>query len=126
MATREQVRLFLHLIKMTAAVRFVFRDRTENLRTLALLGITREHAESLVLGLTPEDYSSGPSADHNHPGLDVWVFGLRVGSIEVYVKVQAIVNPPVGCVCISFHKSERPMDYPLRSNDPPANEEDRR
>jgi hypothetical protein len=123
---RPKVLLFLHLMKMAAHERFVFANRAKNLETLASLGITRKHAESLVLGLRPEDYVRGPDPDHNNPGLEMWVFGLRVAGREAYVKLQVISDPPARCVCISFHESERPMHYPLREAEPPANEEESR
>ena len=126
MHARDRVRLFLHGMKMAAAVRFIFEGRTKNMQTLASLGITRPDAQSRVLGLTPEDYSSGPSPDHKHPGRDVWVFGLFINGTEIYVKVQVVSDPPEKCVCISFHEADRPLTYPLRKTDPTANEEDQR
>jgi hypothetical protein len=123
---RHKVLLFLHLMKMAAHERFVFTNRAKNLETLASLGITREHAESLVLGMQPGNYVSGPDRDRNNPSLEMWVFGLRVASSEVYVKLQVISDPPVQCVCVSFHEPERPMHYPLREAGPPANEEESR
>ena len=123
MATRQQVVLFLHLAKMAAAARFIFVRRRENLETLAQLGITRRHAENPVFGLTPADYSSGPSPDRNNPGLEIRVFGLRVRGSEVYVKIQVIADPPERCVCISFHESERPMHYPFRDTTSATEEE---
>lgn len=122
---RHQVVLFLHLMKTAANERFAFMDRRVNLDTLARLGINRQHAQALVVGLKPEDYVSGPSPDHNNPGLEMWVFGLQVSGSEVYVKIQVIVEP-ARCVCISFHESERPMHYPFRETEPPANEEEQR
>lgn len=126
MHTRERVRLFLHLMKMAASVRFIFEGRAKNLQTLASLGITRVDAQDRVLALTPEDYSSGPSPDHKHPGRAVWVFGLFINGTEVYVKVQVVADPPERCVCISFHEAARPLTYPLRRTDPTAKEEDQR
>jgi Motility quorum-sensing regulator, toxin of MqsA len=122
---RHQVVLFLHLMKQTALQRFIFVDRSVNLVTLARLGITREEAQSLVMGLTPEHYVRGPDQDDNYPDLEGWVFGLQVTGSEVYVKIQVIVEP-ARCVCISFHESERPMHYPFRETEPPANEEEQR
>ena len=121
---RHKVVLFLHLMKMAARAHFVFVGRRVNLEALALLGITREHAQLLVTGLKPEDYVSGPDADNNNPGLELWVFGLHISGHEVYVKLQVISDPPVRCVCVSFHESERPMHYPLREAQPPQSEEE--
>lgn len=126
MTARHQVVLFLHLMKVAANEQFVFVGRRVNLETLAQLGITRQQAQDLVMGLTPDDYVSGPSPDHKHPGLEMWVFGLHVDANEVYTKVQVVVGPPTRCVCVSFHASDFPMLYPFRKTDPPANEEDRR
>ena len=123
---RRKVVLFLHLMKMAAHQRFVFVNRHKNLETLASLGITRGHAESLVLGLQPSDYVSGPDPDRNNPGLEMWVFGLRAAGSEVYVKLQVISDPPVACVCISFHEPDRPLHYPLREAGPPADKEESR
>ncbi|MBU2604082.1 MAG: type II toxin-antitoxin system MqsR family toxin [Actinobacteria bacterium] len=122
MDRRSRVVLFLELMKLTARSRFVFVGRRKNLDTLAMLGMTREHAQSLVLGLTPDNYVGGPDADHNHPGLDVWVFGLGDSGHEVYVKLQVIPDP-AACLCVSFHESERPLHYPLREAQPPESEE---
>ena len=126
MAARHQVVLFLHLMKTAANAHFVFAGRRENLDALARLGINRQHAQALVMSLTPEDYVSGPSPDHNHPGLEMWVFGMRVSDSEMYVKLQVVIDPPMRCVCVSFHEAERPMHYPFRETQPPANEEARR
>lgn len=126
MTARHQVVLYLHLMKTAAREQFVFRERRVNLETLALLGITRQEAEDLVMGLVPEDYVSGPTPDEKYPGLEVWVFGLHVDTSEVYTKVQVVLGPPTRCVCVSFHASDFPMLYPFRKTDPPANEEDRR
>lgn len=122
MAERHNVVLFLTLMKQLAHQRFDFVGRAENLATLANLGITREHAKSLVLGLKPDDYVSGPDPDHNNPSLDLWVFGLGVDGSEVYVKLQLLVNENQ-CVCVSFHVAERPMHYPLRESEPPGAKE---
>ena len=112
MTARNQVVLFLRLMKAAAHERFVFVGRRVNLETLARLGITRRHAQALVVGLKPEDYASGPSPDHSNPGREMWVFGLQVTGSEVYVQLQVIVEP-ARCVCVSFHESERPMHYPF-------------
>jgi len=125
-AARHQVVLFLHLMKAAAREHFVFARRRVNLDTVAQLGITRRHAQELVMGLTPEAYVSGPSPDHNHAGLEMWVFGMRVSDSEMYVKLQVIIDSPMRCVCVSFHEAERPMHYPFRETQPPANEEEMR
>lgn len=112
-ATRNDVLLFLLLVKQCAAREFILWRRRENLETLARLGITIREAKERVLALTPEDYYRGPSKRHGHPDQQVCEFGLEVGGTEVYVKVNVIVEPEQ-CVCMSFHLAERPLSYPLR------------
>ena len=120
---RHKVVLFLHLMKVAANEQFVFVPRRINIEGLARLGINRRHAQELVTGLTPQDYVNGPVPDHNNPGLEMWVFGLRVRGSEVYMKIQVIADPPERCVCISFHESERPMHYPFRETTSATEEE---
>lgn len=123
MDLRTRVALFLELMKHAARVRFIFWPRKKNLDALALLGITREDAKARVLGLTPDEYVSGPEPDHNRPDLEVWVFGLNIEGREVYVKMQVTLDP-TQCVCISFHVSERPLRFPLRETGRPSKEEE--
>jgi len=113
MVERHKVVLFLTLMKSTAQRKFIFVGRPENIATLAKLGITRVHAKSLVLGLTPEDCVSGPDPDYSNPGLDLWVFGLRLSGTDVYIKLQVVMSEG-HCVCVSFHEAEKPLHYPLR------------
>lgn len=126
MTARHHVVLFLHLMKETAEKRFTFVRRAVNLRTLAQFGLMPRDAKARVLALEPDDYVSGPTPDHNAPEREVWVFGLHIDHVEVYVKIQVIAEPPEGCVCISFHTADRPMTYPLRTNPQPRSEEESR
>jgi hypothetical protein len=112
-ASNYQVVLFLHLMKSCASKQFRLVSRKTNLDTLALLGMTVAEAKSRVLGLLPEDYVSGPSADQKRAGVEAWVFGLEVGSKEIYVKLYVILEPEE-CVCISFHVATEPLEYPFR------------
>jgi len=57
---RHKVLLFLELMKRTAQIQFTFVGRQKTLESFAKLGITRSHAEQLVLGMRPENYVSGP------------------------------------------------------------------
>ena len=124
MVERHKVVLFLELMKRTGQTRFTLVSRPETLGSLARLGITRRHAEALVMALKAEDYVSGPDPDSKYPGLEMWVFGLTLSEHEVYVKLQVLLNP-AHCVCVSFHIAERPMHYPLREARPDGDEEDR-
>lgn len=113
MVERHKVVLFLELMKRTAQTRFTFVQRQKTLESFAQLGITRPHAQQLVLGLRPEDYVSGPTPDNRYPSLEMWVFGLHVSAHEIYIKLQLVADS-THCVCVSFHIAERPMHYPLR------------
>ena len=113
MAARHQVILFLSLMKDAASHQFVLSPRKKNLDTLALLGLIPSDAKERVIGLMPEDYVSGPSADDKRPGEEVWVFGLVIEEEEIYVKVS-VINEPLLCTCISFHMADKPLFYPLR------------
>lgn len=55
----------------------------------------------------------GPEDDIDMPGEDVWIFGAKVHGIEHYIKLKINRLDQDDClVCISFHKSERPLQYP--------------
>jgi hypothetical protein len=112
-AVHHQVLLFLHLMKGCAARRFHLVPRKENLDCMARLGISLADAKERILGLAPSDYVSGPSPDLDRPGQEVWVFGLKAESAELYVKLTIILEPEK-CVCISFHPARQPLCYPLR------------
>lgn len=45
----------------------------------------------------------------------MWVFGKDVHDIEVYIKVT-VGGFNRRAVCISFHRAEHPLDYPLKNN----------
>jgi hypothetical protein len=113
MTERHQVELFLLLMRTTAADRFLLRDRQKNRDAFALLGITSREAQAHVVALTVGDYVSGPSANLDRPGEEVWVFGARVRGSEIYIKL-AVITDPCACICISFHEAEQPMVYPFR------------
>jgi len=115
LAARHQVTFFLILMKQAAAHHFVLVERRKNLDTLARLGMTVSDAKERVMGLTPEDYLSGPSPDDKHQGDEVWTFGLGLEEQDVYVKV-CVLGEPLLCTCISFHFAEKPFFYPLRAS----------
>jgi hypothetical protein len=75
-AGNHQVVLFLHLMKSCASKRFQLVSRKKNLDTLARLGMTISDAKSRVLGLSLEDYVSGPSADPKVTGVEG--LGIRI------------------------------------------------
>jgi hypothetical protein len=58
---RDQVALFLSLLRKCAACEFRLERHPENMATLARLGMTIGDAKGRILALTPTDYSSGPT-----------------------------------------------------------------
>jgi hypothetical protein len=111
---RHQVILFLTLMKDAAGRRFVLTQRKTNLEALALLGLSLTDVKERILGLTPDEYVSGPSPDGKRLGDEVWVFGLQISEQEIYVKV-CVITEPLLCTCISFHVAGKAMVYPLRA-----------
>jgi len=111
---RDQVAVFLSLLRQCAACEFRFERRTENMATLARLGMTIRDAKSHVLALTPADYSSGPTPRSAGSSQEAWVFGITVEGTLIYVKVSVRLEP-ARCLCVSFHDAERPLHLPYRS-----------
>lgn len=89
-------------------------NRAKNQQLLANLGLTATDAVRIVLELQATDYSSGPVEDVVYKGPPMWIFGCEVEGIELYVKVT-LGNPGLQTICISFHKAEYPMAYPLKT-----------
>ena len=114
-ASRSQVLLFLFLAKKCISRRFTFIPRNKNMATLAMLGISIQDAKQRVLALTPSDYVGGPEPNLVRPNEEVWIFGVAVESVDLYVKLSVIVEPEE-CVCISFHEADRPMSFPFRDS----------
>ena len=114
MVERDQVMLFLALMRDCAACSFRFERRDNNMATLAHLGITMHDAKGRILALTPSDYVEGPTQREGHPSQESWVFGLRIHDTDVYIKLEVRLEP-ARCLCVSFHAAERPMTFPYRA-----------
>lgn len=67
MVERDQVMLFLALMRDCAACSFRLERRDKNMATLARLGITIRDAKGRVLALTPSEYVEGPTPREGHP-----------------------------------------------------------
>ena len=113
MPTKEEVTKFLEAFRTQVMAQGYYAAKTpKNQAGLLALGITRQHRRQVILSLTCDDYSSGPSPDIAYPGEPVWVFGAVVEGTEVYIKLKL---PPEGKpTCISFHPAERRIEYPFR------------
>ncbi len=116
MLSREEVNKFLEAFKAQVVKEGYYTPEiAKNQKGLIALGITKRHRRQVILSLTCQNYSEGPSEDRTYPGEMVWVFGATVEGTEVYIKLKL---PPAGePTCLSFHPAERPMTYPLRATE---------
>ncbi len=115
MVTKEDVERFLENFYVKVKVFGIrFRDdRDKNRNTLLELEISPRLRETVVMSLKWNDYSEGPITDElNHHG-EMWVFGKDVKGSEIYIKIT-MGRPDSHTICISFHKAEYPMSYPLK------------
>lgn len=92
---------------------FLARKKDEKLnKLLREFGWTRTILfKYLVTNLCPEDWVSGPQAEHGNTDGQVWVFGKTIQSKEIYIKISHFSN---GTRCISFHEAEWELVYPLK------------
>ncbi|NSL89293.1 toxin [Chitinophaga sp. Mgbs1] len=88
-------------------------DRGKNLQALLDLDITPNKRTAIIRQLLATDYSQGPVNDTLHGGTQMWVFGKMHNEVEIYIKIT-LGNPGASVICISFHKAEFPMKYPLK------------
>lgn len=114
---REHIRQFLREFKslMWQGDFQVFTNHLKNRETLVRLGLTYKNREEEILGISVENYSSGPNKDTLHDGY-FWVFGKMLGKLEIYIKLKIVEygNGNESAVCYSFHISEAPLKYPFR------------
>lgn len=95
-----------------AAQRWVLSDRNKNMDDIARLGMTLAEVSGVLQSLTVDDYCEGPLADDKGRPKQWWVFGPVYAGVTLYVKV--CVNHQGWAECLSFHRAEYPMTYPLR------------
>jgi len=116
MAKEQEVELFLREFKEKMKIWDVlFRDeRGKNSQALLDLEIRAIDRIKLLEKLKSTDYSEGPLEEKLYGGSNMWVFGKAVKLQEVYIKVT--MGPPgSNVICISFHISEYPMNYPFKN-----------
>jgi hypothetical protein len=109
------VRQFLYEFKALILERGLFmKDRVKNKESLVDLGLTKKQREEIILDLSVLDYSAGPIKDELKAG-DMWVFGKHIEGVEIYIKLK-LAGPPGNeyPICLSFHKSERQLNYPFK------------
>jgi hypothetical protein len=114
---RHQILIFLKDFKeLMGQGHYIIKNHLKNLQALRDLGITARTRDEIILAIGLINYSSGPNLDKYLSG-DYWVFGSAVDSVEVYIKLKIITynDGRERAVCLSFHPSEGPLTYPLRS-----------
>jgi len=100
----DQIGNFLKRFKarMTAD-ELVFANRKRNLDGIALLGLTLDEGERIILDLTDMNYSSGPDEDHNGTRGETWTFSTGVASRNIRIKLKLDERK---AICILFHPLE--------------------
>lgn len=116
MSIGNDVTAFLNDFKMKLDIWGIyFRDeRGKNLQTLLDLDITTTYRKEVLKELKKEDYSTGPMEDKLYGNVSMWVFGKVVKGKEIYIKIT-LGKAGTNVICISFHTSQHPMNYPLKS-----------
>lgn len=89
------------------------RSNPKNVNTLLALGFDYTHVKRVLKELVCEDYSQGPVPDLLYKISGMWIFGKVINGQEVYIKIQ-MGQPDTAAICISFHFSEHPMNYPFK------------
>lgn len=117
MITKEQVEKFLEDFSLKVKIFGIrFRDdRSKNQNSLLELGITPSQRLEIIMQLDCYNYSEGPIVDVLNSQGEMWVFGKDVRGNEVYIKIT-LGKPNSHTICISFHKVEHPMSYPLKDD----------
>ena len=115
MADKSIIKSFLQELKaIIKSLGIVFSNRPKNsIQNLAGLSITAKMREEIILNLEAEDYSEGPLEETQQGGTEMWIFGKVIKGQQVYIKLT-ISKMTGGAVCISFHKAEHPMEFPLK------------
>lgn len=113
--TEYDIELFLNdfKLKMQFMDIIFMNNRAKNAKTLAILEIPITKQKQIIEELEVKDYSQGPIEDTNFVGSPLWVFGKHLKGHELYIKIS-MGMPNRSTLCISFHNSEFPINYPLK------------
>lgn len=94
----------------------MFRDdRDKNRKALFDLDISKIERLDVIKSIQTTDYSQGPIIDTLNKSSEMWVFGKTVKGVEVYIKIT-MGGFNGQAVCISFHRAEYPLNYPLKTD----------
>ena len=92
-----------------------FENRQKNTQALFDLELASNDRIKIIDSLKAIDYSEGPNKDNMGIQSDMLIFGKTINESEVYIKINmGNVNNQV--ICISFHLSEKPMNYPFKTS----------
>ncbi|MEJ7694023.1 hypothetical protein [Daejeonella sp.] len=116
MTTIHDVEVFLRDFKIKSEVfGLVFWDtRQKNTQALFDLELTWAKRLDIVKLITAKEYSEGPVDDSLFGIAGLWVFGKKYKDQDIYIKIS-MGNKDDCAICISFHRAEHPMKYPLKS-----------
>lgn len=111
--TSTEIIAFLRNFKRWAQRNFIFIHRKKNLDAISQLGIKIKQAKAIIMQLTYENYHQGPEKDRDRNVGNIWEFGAKVDSQEVYIKLSDDFSQNIA-KCISFHKAEFEISYPYK------------
>ncbi len=115
MSKEDEVSLFLKRFKDKAKVfGVIFRDdRGKNAQALLDLEISPLKRLEIIMNLEVMDFVEGPLEDTLNKMADLWVFGKKVKSQDVYIKISMGISSN-SAVCISFHIAEYKLFYQFK------------
>lgn len=115
MATKEQVETFLKELRWKMQFSDIaFRPREKNLNFLAEADLRPIERIEYLKKLTYVNYKSGPNQDSHDPGKpNFYEFGMEIKGIVAYIKIS-LGLPKKRVDCMSFHKAEMEITYPLK------------
>ncbi len=116
MATKLEVEKYLMDFKVKMSVfNIFFRDeRLKNTQALLRMELTPDSRKKIIESIEVVDYSEGPLDDRLYGIASLWVFGKTLKKREIYIKIS-MGRPNDRVICISFHDSEKPMNYPFKT-----------
>lgn len=119
MATRSEVVDLLNMFKGCVELGLWYvKDREKNRQGLIDLNMTPNQRKNVLLSLTPECYCAGPQPDDTDEAKDIWVFGIQIENVEIYIKLRVLEDSrrknTWRAMVWSFHQTEHTMKYPLR------------
>ncbi|WP_460970835.1 hypothetical protein [Spirosoma migulaei] len=110
------VEQFLQQIKVKADKHgLAFLEKpTNNLDQLLEMNLTVAQRTSIIKGLSPEDYSTGPYLCNLHPQYPSMVFGRTLQKGEVFIELsKGVDKAPV--MCRAFRWASKKLIYPFKN-----------